>query len=136
MRLRYLDRLADVLQTRPDGGQETVKPDHLLDEDGVHALLVERRVFPQRHLRVEVARQLGENVGGHFVDDIVRRLSARRRRLRLESFREMRLETGLERMSCNRIKLRRDVGNKLDNFRELDPNANCTSKTYVLLHRC
>ena len=49
-----LDGFADVLQTGSDGLQQFVEPAHLLNEHGVHALTVRRRVLEQRRRDVEV----------------------------------------------------------------------------------
>ena len=71
----YLDGLADVGEAAADDGEQVVEAHHLLDEHGVHALLVRRRVLAQCRVRVEVGRQFWQDVGSHLVDDVVSRLA-------------------------------------------------------------
>ena len=71
----YLDGLADVGEAAADDGEQVVEAHHLLDEHGVHALLVRRRVLAQCRVCVEVGRQFRQDVGSHLVDDVVSRLA-------------------------------------------------------------
>ena len=71
----YLDGLADVGEAAADDGEQVVEAHHLLDEHGVHALLVRRRVLAQCRVRVEVGWQFRQDVGSHLIDDVVGRLA-------------------------------------------------------------
>jgi len=72
LRLTF-DRLLHIHEAVPDGLQELVEPAHLLNQDRVHALLVQRGILLQSIQQVIVQRQNGQHAGSDAVHDLVRR---------------------------------------------------------------
>lgn len=67
------DCLLDVHETAPDSLQESVESTHLLDQHGIHALLVQRRIPVQSGNQIIILRQPRQDVGRDTIDDLVRR---------------------------------------------------------------
>mmetsp|Transcript_13246 Transcript_13246/g.37418 ORF Transcript_13246/g.37418 Transcript_13246/m.37418 type:complete len:433 (-) Transcript_13246:4693-5991(-) len=68
--------LAQVHQGCADPRQQGVDAAELLDQDGVHGVVVVLRVLPGHRLGVKVVRQVGKHVGGHLAYDLLRALPA------------------------------------------------------------
>ena len=75
----YLDSFSDIDQTTPYDWQESVKSDHLLYQDSVHALFVRGRVAPQGSISVKVRGKLRDNVSSYFIHNVICWSSSTRR---------------------------------------------------------
>lgn len=75
----HLDGLSDVLQTRSDDAEQTIKSDHFLHQHSVHALFVGGRVLPESGISVKVRWNLRQNVLRYVIHNFIRGFSTSRR---------------------------------------------------------
>lgn len=74
----HLDGLSDVLQTRSDDAEQTIKSDHFLHQHGVHALFVRGGVLPKSSISVEVWWNLGQDVLRYVIHNFISGFSTSR----------------------------------------------------------